>query len=83
MARKTKGMARKPKGMASLSNPGSDIRGAKEQPRRLGFLAEVVVPFDRLGGLLPLDLDWFKACCDDCYRFVWKVVPLARSGRRT
>jgi tetratricopeptide (TPR) repeat protein/AraC-like DNA-binding protein len=30
--------------------------------------------------LLPLDLSWFKACCDECYRFVWKAVALARSG---
>ncbi len=30
--------------------------------------------------LLPLDLEWFDVCCEDCYRVVWKAVPLARLG---
>lgn len=30
--------------------------------------------------LLPTDLIWFRACCDGCYRVVWKAVQLARYG---
>lgn len=29
---------------------------------------------------VPLDLDWFSSCCDECYRVFWKAVSLARHG---
>ncbi len=30
--------------------------------------------------LVPTDLEWFQACCDDCYRVIWKALLLARYG---
>ena len=30
--------------------------------------------------LIPRDLVWFEACCDDCYRTVWDAITRARFG---